>query len=212
MYNLLKKAILPLALAATPLPSTACGIDSFLVEVCTFAFNFCPKGYAETAGQLLPISQNQALFALLGTMYGGDGMTTFALPDLRGRTIVDAGSGVGLTPVAVGEQGGKESVALAIANLPRHAHAATTTITSSLRGTNAAGTLTTPQANILAKSGTIKTYGTGVANVNLGTSSISSTGITKVGATGSGLAFDNRQPYLGMKTCIALQGIFPSQN
>lgn len=212
MLNFLKKAIIPVALFNTPLPAIACGVDPMLGEICTFAFNFCPKGYADTAGQLMPISQNQALFSLLGTTYGGDGITNFALPDLRGRTVVDAGAGVGLTPIAVGEQGGHESTTLTIANLPRHAHTATTTITSSLRGTNTTGTVTTPQANILAKSGAVKTYATGTATVTLGTSSISSTGLTKIGATGLGQAFNNRQPYLGMTTCIALVGIFPPRN
>lgn len=212
MYKTLKKVIFTLALAISPTSSIACGFEPFLGEICTFAFTFCPKGFAKTEGQLLPIAQNQALFALLGTIYGGDGITTFALPDLRGRTIVSPGQGIGLTPIAIGESGGKESVKLTTANLPKHTHTATTTITSALRGTNAPGTLTTPQANILAKSGTIKTYGTGTADVTLGSSSISSTGTTKIGVTGGIQAFDNHQPYLGMTTCIALQGIFPSQN
>ncbi len=212
MQNSLKKVILPMVIAVTPLSTMACGTTPFLGEICTFAFNFCPKGYSTTAGQLLPIAQNQALFALIGTTYGGDGITTFALPDLRGRTVVDSGQGVGLTPVIIGESGGKEAITLTTANLPRHSHTAATTITSSLRGTNAVGTLTTPQANILAKSGAVKTYGAGTANVTLGASSISSTGTTKIGANGGSQPFDNRQPYLGMTTCIALQGIFPSQN
>jgi microcystin-dependent protein len=213
MRHLIKKAMLPLVLAISPLSVSACGFEPFIGTICTFAFNFCPRGFAETNGQLLPISQNTALFALIGTMYGGDGITTFALPDLRSRTIVGAGTGVGLSPVAVGQQGGLQSVKLTTGNLPSHTHTATTTITSSLRGTNAVGNLTTPQANILSKSGTIKTYRSGtVANVTLGASSISSTGTTRINAAGGSQPFENRQPFLGVTTCIAVEGIFPSRN
>jgi microcystin-dependent protein len=212
MHNLLKKAILPLAFASTSLPVAACGSQPFVGEICTFAFNFCPQGFAETSGQLLDISQNTALFSLLGTTYGGNGQTTFALPDLRGRLVVGAGAGAGLTSVALGEKGGQQSVTLTSANLPTHTHGAATTIVSSLRGTNAAATSAKPQASILAKSGAKKSYKPGVANVTLADSSISSTATTVIGAAGSNQAFDNRQPYLGMTTCIALQGVFPARN
>jgi microcystin-dependent protein len=211
MRKFLTKAILTLSLAMLPAVSFACGGTDFIGTICTFAFNFCPKGYAKADGTLLPISQNQALFALLGTTYGGDGVSTFALPDLRSRAIVGTGQGVGLSNIIIGEQGGQESVALAAANLPKHAHKAVTLVTSTLRGTNAAGTITTPQGNILAKPGAVKSYLSGTANVSLGASSISSTATTSIGATGSGVAFNNRQPYLGVTTCIALFGIFPSQ-
>src|SRR5215467_6457926 len=96
--------------------------EPFLSEIRIFSFRFAPKGWALCEGQLLPINQNQALFSLLGTYYGGDGKSTFALPDLRGRVPLDAGQGAGLSNYAIGTAGGEESVKLAVGQLPSHAH------------------------------------------------------------------------------------------
>jgi len=213
MSNLLKLAIFPLALASISLPvSASCGNQPFIGEICTFPYNFCPVGFAETSGQLMAIAGNETLFQLIGTTYGGDGFSTFAIPDLRGHNIIGVGLGTGLTPVALGEQGGNESVKLTAANLPTHTHNAITTVASTLKGTNAEGSSPVPLANLLAKSGTVKTYGTGIANVTLDSSSVLSKATTKIGLRGGSQPFGNRKPYLGMTTCIALFGIFPAHN
>ncbi len=200
----------------------ACGSDPFLGEVCAFGFTFCPKGYANTSGQLLPISQNQALFALLGTTYGGNGQTTFALPDLRGRSIVGQGQGPGLDQVFVGEATGANSTTLTVSQLPTHSHSFTPSSTAlqvTINASTAAGTASVPSngANYLgavnATAGAPKLYtGTHSSVVALG--GATATGMTNgtVGATGGNQAIPTQSPALGLTYCIALQGIFPSQN
>jgi len=113
---LLKLAMI--AITGLPLSASACGSDPFLGEICTFTYNFCPRGYLEAAGQTLSIQQNTALFALLGTQYGGDGVQTFALPDLRGRSPVGDGQGPGLSPIQVGEETGSEFVTILPNQMP----------------------------------------------------------------------------------------------
>ena len=129
--------VLMAGLASTPVVHA--GAEPFIGEIMWVGFNFCPRGFAEMDGQLLSISQNPALFSLLGTMYGGDGQTTFALPDLRGRTMVHVGQGLGLSNINQGEVSGAEDQTLTFAKMPAHSHTATTTIsdlkiTSTLRG------------------------------------------------------------------------------
>lgn len=104
--------LLGVLLASPVTEALACGSEPFLGTVCSFGFNFCPRGYMPADGSLLPIAQNTALFSLLGTTYGGDGRTTFALPDLRGRSALGVGTGLGLSPVNLGEQVGAESLTL----------------------------------------------------------------------------------------------------
>jgi microcystin-dependent protein len=208
----MRTKLIALVLTIFPLPSLACSLEPFIGEVCTFAFNFCPRGWAETNGQLLPINQNQALFSLLGTQYGGDGRVTFALPDLRSRTVVGTGQAPGLSAVLIGEQGGQENVTLTTLNLPRHKHYAKTVVSSALKGASAIANSNGPQGAVLARQQSGKLYYTGTADVIMGSSSIVSTAATNIGKTGGNQPFDNRQPYLGMTTCIALQGIFPSRN
>ncbi|WP_228254837.1 phage tail protein [Aquirhabdus parva] len=200
----------------------ACGSQPFLGEVCPFAFNFCPVGYLETSGQLLPISQNQALFALLGTNYGGNGQTTFALPDLRGRVIVGEGQGPGLDQVFVGETLGSPTTTLTVSQLPSHSHTFTPSSTAlqvNVNVSTAAGTSSTPSnsANYLgavnATAGAPKLYtGTHSSVVALG--GATATGLTNgaVGATGGSQPIPIQPPSLGLIYCIATQGIFPSHN
>lgn len=211
MRKSLKRNLLVASLAFVSLPASACSIDPYIGAVCAVAFNFCPRGWAIADGSLLPIGQNQALFSLLGTTYGGDGRTTFALPDLRGRSIVGSGAGPSLSPVFDGEQGGAESVTLLSGNLPSHSHSATTAVTAKLRGTNSAGTVDTPQGNVLSKYARTNIYSAGAATADMGTSAIAATATTTVGPAGSNIPFSVRSPYLGMTTCIAIQGIFPSR-
>lgn len=165
--------------------------DPFLGEIRPFAFGFPPKGWATCDGQLLPINQNQALFALLGTMYGGNGTTTFALPDLRGR------AGMHLSSVHTqGVRGGSESVALTAAQIPLHSHTANCS--------NVAGTQTSPAGKFWAQDsdGNVVFNSAGGANM----------AATAIGNAGGGQPHPNMQPYLVVNYCIALQGVFPSRN
>jgi microcystin-dependent protein len=163
--------------------------EPFLAEIKLVGFNFAPQGWALCNGQLLPINQNQALFSLLGTTYGGNGQTTFALPDLRGRTPIHVGSGVSL-----GERAGTESHTLSVQELPGHTHA--------VRASQDAADSPIPQDNLLAAANGL--YGPADALVPLRTGTVA--------ATGGSQAHPNMQPYLALHFCIALQGIFPSRN
>jgi microcystin-dependent protein len=202
-------------------PAKAQG-EPLLGQIMYVGFTFCPRGWADASGQLLPIAQNTALFALLGTTYGGNGQTTFALPDLRGRVAVHAGTGLGLLPVAQGEQGGTESRMLTFAQMPAHSHTATTTVddlevTSVLRGSTAAANTTSPAGAALAAPKK-DAYVSGPPNAEMAVGSVQSTvtdgsASTTVDATNSGTdSVPVRDPYLGMLACIALEGIFPSRN
>ncbi len=163
--------------------------EPFLSEIRIMSFVFAPQGWALCNGQLLPINQNQALFSLLGTTFGGDGRVNFALPDLRGRTPLHVGSGHTL-----GERGGEQSHTLSIAELPTHTHV--------LNGTTNTSANTPSNTSVLGKSAPQAAYG---APANLATMDASS-----IGNTGGSQAHLNMQPFLVLNFCIALQGIFPS--
>lgn len=173
--------------------------EPFIGELRCFGFNFPPQGYARCDGQLLPISQNTALFSLLGTQYGGDGETTFALPDLRGRAAVHYGNGPGLPNVTIGQEGGAATTTLSVANLPAHNHDAT------LNAIDANAGLTDPEDAVLAIARE-DTY----SNSTTATSVPMRSDSVSVGITGNGTAFNNLSPFLGVNWCIALVGIFPS--
>jgi microcystin-dependent protein len=162
--------------------------EPFLSEIRLMSFNFAPKGWAMCNGQLLPINQNQALFSLLGTTFGGDGRVNFALPDLRGRTPIHVGSGHTL-----GERGGEQAHTLSISEIPTHVHSAQASTT--------AGNQPAAANALLAKAGNLYT---GPTNLT----AISPTTITSVGGSQAHL---NMQPFLTLTFSIALQGIFPSQ-
>jgi len=170
--------------------------EPFIGQLMLVGFNFCPRGWATASGQLLSISQNTALFALLGTIYGGDGRTTFALPDLRGRVPVGVGQGPGLSPIVSGEVGGSESHTLAVSEMPSHSHAAfgSTALPSSL----------TPAGKLLARQDRVNMY------TNPGSQTQMASGM--IGPTGGSQPFPLRDPFVGMQWCIALEGIFPSRN
>src|SRR5712671_4617536 len=135
--------------------------NPFVAEIRIFPFSFAPRGWAFCAGQLLPISQNTALFSLLGTTYGGNGQTTFALPDLRGRVPIGQGQGLGLSSYVLGEVDGVENVVLSVGQMPAHTHAITLgTLAATARAKNASGNRQTPVANVPAieASGVTATY------------------------------------------------------
>ncbi len=173
-------------------------MDPFIAEIKLFGGNFAPRGWALCQGQLLPISQNQALFSILGTMYGGDGRTTFALPDLRGRVALSSGQGPGLSNYAEGHKGGAEQVTLNTNQIPAHNHG--------LHANEKAATTNAPAGAALANTrGRDWDYdSSGDVNTTLSDKSI--------GHTGGGQSHENRQPYLAVNYIIALEGVFPSRN
>jgi microcystin-dependent protein len=160
----------------------------FLSEIKIVSFGFAPKGWALCQGQLLPINQNQALFSLLGTTYGGDGRVNFGLPNLQGRTPVHMGSGFTL-----GQLGGEQAHTLSISEIPTHVHVA--------NGTANAGNNPIPTGNYLGEADNTYTAAVNLTSLNPAT----------VSATGGSQAHLNMQPFLVLNFCIALQGIFPSQ-
>jgi microcystin-dependent protein len=164
--------------------------EPFLSEIRIMSFVFAPKGWALCNGQLLPINQNQALFSLLGTTFGGDGRVNFALPDLRGRTPIHVGSGHTL-----GERGGEQAHTLSIAELPTHTHV--------LNATSNNGTIETAAGNVFAKT-LSAAYGNPAGLVAMAPEVVTSVGGSQ--------AHLNMQPFLTLSFCIALQGIFPSPN
>ncbi len=173
--------------------------EGFLGEVRLFAGNFAPRTWAYCDGQLLSISQNTALFSILGTTYGGDGRTTFALPDLRGRVPVGPRNGPGLSSVRLGQKTGTESVTLTIAQIPSHNHTAVAGATSPVgRG----GSSSTPTAKYWADGGNYAT----TKNTQMATDAVT------VGDTGGSQSHENRQPSLGLNYIICTQGVFPSRN
>ena len=180
--------------------------EPFIGQIIIFAGNFAPRGWALCDGQLLPISQNTALFSLLGTTYGGDGRTTFALPDLRGRVPLHAGGGPGLTNYRQGQKGGVEQVTLNTSNLPAHTHAATTTT----RAQSDYGDSASPNNTVWAQDGAAgaQPYSTRAPNSNMHSDAVE----VSVQNTGGGQAHENRQPYLAINYIIALTGIYPSRS
>lgn len=171
--------------------------QSFLGQIILVPYNFAPRGYAFCQGQILPIAQNTALFSLLGTTYGGNGQTTFALPDLRGRVPNGTGQGPGLSNYVLGQLAGEENHTLIQTEMPAHTHA--------LRCYTEDGNQGNPNPNVLATSGAAPPpYSNQTPNA-----SMAATAIT---AAGGSQPHNNLSPYLTLNYCIALQGIFPSRN
>jgi microcystin-dependent protein len=180
-------------------------MEPFIGQIMMFGSNFAPRGWAFCNGQLLSIAQFTALFSLLGTTYGGDGRTTFGLPDLRGRCAIGMGNGNGLTDRRIGAQLGSEVATLNQSEMPAHTH--------QLLANNTDGNTNDPANNTLAKESVtiersapafpVNGYNSGAANVGMGAS---------IGNAGGNLAHNNMQPSLAMNYIIALQGIFPSRS
>lgn len=179
---------------------------SFLGQLMLFAGNFVPLNYVPCNGQLLQISEYDALFYLLGTTYGGDGQTTFGVPDLRGRAPQHFGNGLGLTPVTLGEISGTESNTLTSAQLPGHNHVLTATVTPACSSTDDEFS-TTPGGNFLRRFPNVNTYST----TQDGESAQSAPFNIPLLPSGYGLPIDNTQPTLVLNFCMCTAGIFPSQ-
>ncbi len=170
-------------------------MDPFIGQVMMFGGNFAPRGWALCNGQLLPISSNQALFSILGTQFGGDGKSTFALPDLRGRFAMHPGTGSGLSPRKIGQRGGAETVTLTKNQIPAHNH----TVGCAGRG----GSSDNPTDRFPAGSDPANSYHNNTNTTMNG---------SMIGNTGGGAAHDNMSPFLGVNFIIALEGIYPSRN
>lgn len=173
-------------------------MDPFLGQIIMFGGNFAPRGWALCDGQLLPISQYSALFSILGTTYGGDGRTTFALPDLRGRLAMHPGNGAGLSPRRLGERTGAENVTLTTAQMPAHHHSVSP---QSVKGP---GDSNVPENTYPAEAFSEQIYSHGPANAHMASQDTTN--------TGGGQAFGIVQPGLCVNFIIALQGTFPSRN
>lgn len=171
--------------------------DPFLAEIRIFPFSFPPKGWAFCNGQLLPLSQNTALFALIGTYYGGDGKSTFALPNLQDSVPVNVGQGQGLSERFLGEQGGAETVTLLNSEMPAHTHAVQSVAAVFAANSNIV------TGNSFGKSSQGNAYVAAGNNVQMSDEALS--------PTGSDFPHNNLQPYLALSFCIALQGIFPQR-
>lgn len=183
-------------------------MDPFLGQIMMFAGNFAPRGWAKCEGQLLPINQYSALFSLLGTTYGGDGRTTFGLPDMRGRVPLAPGNGPGLSPYRQGPGGGHENVALNVTNLPAHNHAATGKLKGYFAPPTGGGNTNNPSgANLSGAAGT-NIYSNQSANVEMAAGSVDVTTTN----TGGNIPVDVRQPWTSVQFCIALVGIFPPRS
>lgn len=158
-------------------------MDPFIGQIVLFAGNFAPRGWAFCEGQLLPISQNSALFSILGTTYGGDGRTTFALPDLRGRVAIQPGRGPGLSDYRLGAKGGEEHVTLNISQIPNHNH--------HVNAVNTAGDSSSPTNHLMGDTSNFdKEYSTGTPNTQMNSQMI--------GNTGGSQSHENRQPFLAI--------------
>ncbi|NOT62859.1 MAG: phage tail protein [Acidobacteria bacterium] len=168
--------------------------EPFIGQIITVGFNFAPRGYALCNGQIMSIAQNSALFSLLGTMYGGDGIQTFGLPDLRGRVALHFGQGPGLSNYTQGERAGEENHTLIVGEIPAHNHL--------VNANTANGTIKSPANNYLAQDSSSPYLNTANTTMNPGV----------IAPTGGNQPHNNRQPYLVINFCIALEGIFPSRN
>lgn len=171
----------------------------FIGEIAICAFGFAPRGWAMCNGQLLSIAQNQALFSLLGTTYGGNGQTTFALPDLRGRAAVSSGQGAGLSNYNLGSQAGEVSHTVTVNEMPAHSHPANCN--------TGPGNFADPGGHVWAADGTNITKAYAPPTTNLGAMANGS-----ISPAGGSSPHENRQPFLAVEFCIALVGVFPSRN
>jgi microcystin-dependent protein len=170
--------------------------EPFIAEVRIFAGNFAPRGWAFCDGQLLPIAQNTALFSIIGTIYGGDGRTTTALPNMRGRAPMHPGRGPGLTSRQIGQSGGSETVTLNEAQIPAHTH--------TLRSGASRSGVGSPSGNAFNRSVGANAYGPANNLVNMGAQMVAN--------TGGGQAHNNMQPYLSINFIIALVGLYPTRS
>jgi microcystin-dependent protein len=179
--------------------------EAYLGELRWFGFTFCPRGWLDANGQLLDIWQNDALFSLYGTTYGGDGRTNFGLPDLRGRVSLHTGQGPGLPNFPLGSKGGKAATTLTTAQMPEHRHTINVSSGAASYSDGSNGVLGSAVARNTKKNGDIYIYdGPGTANQQLAADSMAD--------TGGGESHNNMQPYLTLRACVATVGTYPSRS
>ncbi|WP_114326416.1 phage tail protein [Candidatus Colwellia aromaticivorans] len=203
-----KKSLRPIGTIASSLAlvaglsvsQSAIASEPFVGQIMLVGFTFTPRGFANCDGQLLAISTNTALFSLLGTTYGGDGRTTFGLPDLRGRVAIHTGNGPGLSQRNQGSRGGTETETLSVGQMPSHNHDV------KLRGKDARGDSATPDGNSLASKSRTKIYSSAAPDVDMSAGSIVQND------KGNNQSHNNMMPYLTLRYVIALVGIYPSRN
>jgi len=182
--------------------------EPFIGEIKILGFNFAPRGYATCQGQLMSIAQNTALFALIGTYYGGDGQVTFGLPDLQGRVPIGQGQGAGLPFYSIGEEGGSTTTSILTSNLPPHVHTLTNVVVKQ-KASTANADESSPDGNFPANTAAASYSGNG-ATAGIFTGHAVVSGTTDI--TGSGQPIDIMNPYLTINYSIAVEGIFPSRN
>lgn len=175
--------------------------EYYMGQIITVGFTFCPRGTLEANGALQSISQNSALFALLGTNFGGDGISTFGLPDLRGRVAIGQGAGPGLSPVQIGEKAGTENVTLNQTQMPAHTHGAVSQMRTSSQAAN------TDEPDAANSIGASSIYNSVAPDTVINAATVN----TQIQISGNSTPFGIRNPYLGMLNCIVTQGIFPSR-
>jgi microcystin-dependent protein len=183
-------------------------MDSFIGQIMMFAGNFAPNGWAFCNGQSMSIAQNAALFSLLGTTYGGDGVTTFMLPNLQGRVPVHFGNGPGLSPVAQGQSGGTQSATLTMNNLPAHSHLLNVNNGQATQSDPTGGFLAQPNNSPDSRTPAAPTLGF----VPGGTGSNAQAAPTSISPVGNGQPFSTQPPYLAVNFVICLNGIYPSRS
>ncbi len=196
-------AAIALSLLSPGKSAHACSSQPYIGGLCLFGGNFAIRGFALANGALLSISQNTALFSILGTTYGGDGRTPFGLPDLRGRMPVGTGTGPGLSPYKLGQKGGTETVTQTVTTMAAHAHAATATA----RGQSAAATAIPPTGAVWATP-LREAYSTTAPNVTMLAGAVTAT----IANTGGNQPMQIRQPYLALNWLVATTGTYPSRN
>lgn len=212
MKNLISK-VFAASLAIAGTSQIAHADEPFIGEIRQFGFNFCPVGWASLSGQILAISSNDALFSLLGTTYGGDGRTTFALPDLRGRVPLNVGSGAGLSTRTLGQSGGTEMETATIANMPSHTHGAAGVLSAQLVGSSELPDSNSPSGAYLPTGATsfyASTPGT-LTDMQTGSVTVDLSG-ELIGNTGAQQPMINMAPTIVNQFCIALQGLYPSRS
>lgn len=187
----------------------------FIAQIVMFGGNFAIRDWGFCSGGLLPISQNSALFSLIGTIYGGDGRTTFALPEMRGRVPMHFGNGPGLSDRPLGQRGGQQDTVLNQTHLPSHNHAAALNLNVSLMAESGPASEATPAGNMIAAhtSNAFRPDDAGRSDLPMGPSSIKNNGSTvTIGNTGGNQSFTNLPPYTVVNFLMAMQGIFPSRS
>ena len=196
LRHIMNSVVAATLLASLPAKQASAGADPLLGEIMWVGFNFCPRGWALAEGQLLSISSNSALFSLFGTIYGGDGRTTFALPDLRGRVPMSAGGGPGLTNRPMGQRLGTETETLTVQQMPSHNHQ----INASQGATD-----NDPSGSVMGGPGRTRIYDAPTVT----STTMASNAVTN---TGGSQNHNNMQPSLVLRACIALEGVYPSRN